>query len=109
LAQFSNKVSNADNESDEKHEEGAKPKEGKPSHEKSGKVLEEDKEEASTSTKKWKRNYDNLTDKDRSEMHVDEIFAHYLYTISRKVNEVFYRTVLTYVILFRECLNEIGW
>lgn len=42
-------------------------------------------------------------------MLVDEIFAFYLYQISRKVNEVFYRTVLTYAILFRECLNEIGW
>lgn len=55
------------------------------------------------------RNYDNLTEKDRSEMLVDEIFALYLYRISQKVNEVFYKTVLTYVILFRECLNEIGW
>ena len=31
------------------------------------------------------------------------------YHISKKVNNIFYRTVLTYVILFRECLNEIGW
>ena len=57
----------------------------------------------------WKRNYENLTDKDRSEMMVDEIFALYLYKISLKVNELFYKTVLTYAILFRECLNEIGW
>jgi len=42
-------------------------------------------------------------------MLVDEIFAYYLYTISKKVNDGFYKTVLTYVILFRECLNEIGW
>lgn len=42
-------------------------------------------------------------------MLVDEIFALYIYRISLKVNEVFYKTVLTYVILFRECLNEIGW
>jgi len=55
------------------------------------------------------RNYDNLSDKDRSEMLVDEIFALYLYRISQKVNEIFYKTVLTYAILFRECLNEIGW
>ena len=39
----------------------------------------------------------------------DEIFAFYLYSISRKVNEHFYKTVLTFTILFRECLNEIGW
>ena len=42
-------------------------------------------------------------------MLVDEIFALYLYKISQKVNEIFYKTVLTFVILFRECLNEIGW
>ncbi len=42
-------------------------------------------------------------------MHVDEIFAYYLYRISLKVNDVFYKTVVMYTILFRECLNEIGW
>lgn len=42
-------------------------------------------------------------------MFVDEIFALYLYRISVKVNENFYKIVLMYVILFRECLNEIGW
>lgn len=42
-------------------------------------------------------------------MLVDEIFALYLYQISKKVNENFYKTVLMYVLLFRECLNEIGW
>ena len=42
-------------------------------------------------------------------MLVDEIFALYLFKISQKVNENFYKIVLMYVILFRECLNEIGW
>lgn len=42
-------------------------------------------------------------------MLVDEIFALYLYRISQRVNESFYRIVLTYAILFRECLNELGW
>ena len=42
-------------------------------------------------------------------MLVDEIFALYLWRISLKVNDVFYKTVLTYTILFRECLNELGW
>lgn len=42
-------------------------------------------------------------------MLVDEIFAYYLYKTSQKVNEIFYKAVLTYVLLFRECLNEIGW
>jgi hypothetical protein len=42
-------------------------------------------------------------------MLVDEIFSLYLYKISQKVNENFYRTVLLFIVLFRECLNEIGW
>lgn len=42
-------------------------------------------------------------------MKVDEIFALYLFEVSQKVNDTFYKTVLSYVILFRECLNEIGW
>lgn len=35
---------------------------------------------------KWQRNYDNLTDKDRQEMLVDEIFALYLYRMSNRIN-----------------------
>ena len=43
-------------------------------------------------------------------MLVDEIFALYLWTISKKVkDEFFVDTMLPYVMLFRECLNEIGW
>jgi hypothetical protein len=57
----------------------------------------------------WRRKYDNLSDNDRSEMLVDEIFAVYLWKISQKVNDGFYRLVLAYTILFRECLNELGW
>lgn len=61
------------------------------------------------SSKKWQRNYDNLAENDRQSMLVDEIFALYLFRLSQKVNETFYKTVLMYTILFRECLNEIGW
>jgi len=58
---------------------------------------------------KWKRDYFNLTEQDRTEMLVDEIFALYLFRTSQRVNEDFYKIVLAYVIFFRECLNEIGW
>jgi hypothetical protein len=57
----------------------------------------------------WRRNYDNLSENDRQIMLVDEIFAVYLWRTSQKINEGFYRTVLTYTILFRECLNDLGW
>ena len=66
-------------------------------------------EEKKDTTKGWKRNYENLTDSERNNMLVDEIFALYLFRISQKVNDSFYRIVLMYTILFRECLNEIGW
>lgn len=42
-------------------------------------------------------------------MLVDEIFALYLYRMSNRINLSYYRTVLAYVIFFRECLNEYGW
>jgi hypothetical protein len=58
---------------------------------------------------KWKRNYDCLTDRDRQDMLVDEIFALYLYRMSNRINKNYYRIVLAYVIFFRECLNEYGW
>lgn len=58
---------------------------------------------------KWQRNYDLLTDKDRQEMLVDEIFALYLYRMSNRINQSYYKIVLAYVIFFRECLNEYGW
>jgi hypothetical protein len=55
------------------------------------------------------RNYEKLTDKDRQEMKVDETFALYLFHTSKKVNETFYKTILNFTILYRECLNDIGW
>ncbi len=57
----------------------------------------------------WKRDYSALSDDDKMNMKVDEIFALYLFTVSQKVSDQFYRTVLAFVIFFRECLNEIGW
>lgn len=61
------------------------------------------------SKSKWQRNYDLLTDNDRQEMLVDEIFALYLYRMSNRINQNYYKIVLAYVIFFRECLNEYGW
>ena len=42
-------------------------------------------------------------------MQVDEIFALYLYRMSNRINLTYYKTVLAYVIFFRECLNEYGF
>jgi hypothetical protein len=62
-----------------------------------------------TNKSRWQRNYDKLSDHDREEMLVDEIFALYLYRMSNRINDNYYQTVLFYVIFFRECLNEYGW
>ena len=42
-------------------------------------------------------------------MLTDEILALYLYRMSAKLNQSYYKTVLSVIILFRECLNEYGW
>lgn len=106
LIQFSNKAGDAKQPEPEKKAE--KPE---------GKVNEENKENGASKpersknpeAKYWKRNYDELSHYDKLDMLVDEIFALYLYRTSRKTNEMFYKTILAYVIFFRECLNKIGW
>lgn len=42
-------------------------------------------------------------------MSCDEILAMYLRHVSKQVNENYYRTILRFVLLYRECLNEYGW
>ena len=39
----------------------------------------------------WLRNYNNLTEADREEMKVDEIFALYLYRLSNRTNEQYWK------------------
>jgi hypothetical protein len=58
---------------------------------------------------RWQRNYDKLSDLDREQMLADEILALYLYRMSNRVNQIYYKIVMFYVIFFRECLNEYGW
>jgi len=42
-------------------------------------------------------------------MSCDEIFSLYLRDLSKRVNENYYKTILRFVLLYRECLNEYGW
>lgn len=39
----------------------------------------------------------------------DEIFCLYLRDVCSKVNENYYRTIMRFVMLYRECMNEYGW
>ena len=102
-----------DDESADKKEDGADGAQDKNSQSKEGGNQQNGSEAGTTlyfaDKKRWKRNYDNLGDKDRQEMLVDEIFALYLYRMSNRINQGYYTTVLAYVIFFRECLNEYGW
>ena len=50
-----------------------------------------------------------IEESDKMNMTADEVFAFYLYKTSRKINDQFYKTILAFVIFFREFLNEIGW
>ena len=50
-----------------------------------------------------------MTDEEKDKITCDEIFALYLRHVCKQVNETYYRTVLRFVLLYRECLNEYGW
>lgn len=39
----------------------------------------------------------------------DQIFCLYLRDQCKKVNENYYKTILRFVLLYRECMNEYGW
>ena len=45
----------------------------------------------------------------RMMMCCDEALTAYLREIASRVNENFYRQVLTFVLLYRDCLNKYGW
>lgn len=46
---------------------------------------------------------------EKDQLVCDEIFSLYLRELSKIVNENYYKTVLRFVLLYRECLNEYGW
>lgn len=50
-----------------------------------------------------------MTEEEKDKLTCDEVFALYLRHVSKQVNESYYRTVLRFVLLYRECLNEYGW
>ena len=42
-------------------------------------------------------------------LKADEIFSLYLRNTCKKVNAKFYKVIIKFILLFRECLNEYGW
>ena len=42
-------------------------------------------------------------------MSCDEAMAVYLRDVSCKVNETFFKQVIMFVLLYRDCMNQYGW
>jgi len=55
------------------------------------------------------RDINNLPEEERSKLSSDEVFAIYLNEISKKINPEYYKTMLKFIIAYRECLNKYGW
>ena len=53
--------------------------------------------------------YYKLNENDRNSLWWDDIFAVYLWEVSQKVNEVFYKQILKFIICYREWANKLGW
>mmetsp|Transcript_12418 Transcript_12418/g.9027 ORF Transcript_12418/g.9027 Transcript_12418/m.9027 type:complete len:80 (+) Transcript_12418:1552-1791(+) len=53
--------------------------------------------------------FTHLSEKEKDMFTCDEIFGLYLRDLSKVVNDSYYKTVLRFVLLYRECLNEYGW
>lgn len=55
------------------------------------------------------RKFLEMSEDEKDMLSCDEIFSLYLRDLSKMVNESYYKTVLRFVLLYRECLNEYGW
>lgn len=50
-----------------------------------------------------------MSESERDTLTCDDAFVLYLGDVSKYVNPTYYKTVLRFIILFRECLNDLGW
>lgn len=66
-------------------------------------------EERSRSYKQISIELATMSEEWRVNMSADEVFGVYLRDVASKTNEMFYRMMMRYVMLYRECLNEYGW
>ena len=53
--------------------------------------------------------YHKLNYQQKSKMCLDDVLSVYLREISRKIKPKMYRSIVIFIIIFWECLNEIGW
>ena len=50
-----------------------------------------------------------MSEEEKEILTCDEVFCLYLGDVAKQVNHVYYKTVLRFIMLYRDCLNEIGW
>jgi hypothetical protein len=50
-----------------------------------------------------------MSEHERDQLTCDDVFVLYLGDVSKYVNATYYKTVLRFIVLYRECLNELGW
>ena len=50
-----------------------------------------------------------MTEAEKDRLTFDEALSYYLADVSKKVNIVYYKTILRFVMLYRECVNEQAW
>ena len=50
-----------------------------------------------------------MTEEWRMMMNCDEAFTAYLREVCQSVNDSFYKKVLSFVFMYRDCLNKYGW
>ena len=55
------------------------------------------------------KRFAELTEEEKDEWMCDDVMALYLREVSKRVNHTFYKTILRFIFLYRECLNEYGW
>ena len=66
-------------------------------------------EEDLQSTDKRLFDFMQMEEEEKDKLTCDEIFCLYLRNVCKLVNENYYKQVLRFIILYRECLNEYGW
>ena len=50
-----------------------------------------------------------LDEEQKDNITCDEVFCLYLREVSKQVNESYYKQVIRFILLYRECINEYGW
>ena len=53
--------------------------------------------------------YHRMTYREKGLMSIDEVMALYLRDLSRKAKVKSFKMILKFLVLFHECLNQIGW